>query len=297
VSALGYVGADVPRELVEAAGQLPLRLAPVSGVDRAFADRVLGPGVDEPTRAVLAGLLEGAYPIERVVLCHDSDHTVRLYTSLRRLATTLDVWFLDLLHLPRATTEAYDRARLVELADWLGADDPREAIAAANRTRALGDRLAELRRAGRIGGTDALALLRAGTTMTAAAYEELLARALDEPAPASRRRSVLLLGSDHHDDTVYAAVEELGATVVAETHSWGEPLLAGRVDEEGDPLDALVRHYRPRPRTQPAAADVQLAWIGRGDETIAWTLPHERRRLGGEIRVVRSLDELQAALA
>ena len=68
---------------------------------------------------------------------------------------------------------------------------------------------------------------------------------------------MLLLGSDHDRADVYAAVDELGATVVAETHGFGEALLAGRVDEDGDPLDALVRHYRPRPRVAPAAADVR----------------------------------------
>ena len=44
--AIGYVGADVPREIIEGAGFVPLRLAPIEGVDTAFADRVLGPGVD-----------------------------------------------------------------------------------------------------------------------------------------------------------------------------------------------------------------------------------------------------------
>ena len=117
---------------------------------------------------------------------------------------------------------------------------------------------------------------------------------------------MLLLGSDHDRDDVYAAVDELGATVVAETHGFGEALLAGRVDEDGDPLDALVRHYRPRPRTAPAAADVQIAWLRRGDESRAWSLPAEQRRLGAPIVTLRSRpyrldgasrEELQEALA
>ncbi|HEX5582271.1 2-hydroxyacyl-CoA dehydratase family protein [Gaiella sp.] len=298
-NALGYVGADLPRELVEAAGYVPLRLAPVEGVDRSFADRVLGPGVDEATRAVLAGLLEHAYPVERVVLCHDSDHTVRLYTSLRRLdVPQLDLWFLDLLHLPRATTDAYDRARLVELTEWLGSDgDLPRAIGEANRARALGPQLAELRRSGGMSSAEALALLGAGTALPAARYAELLAAALGEVrAEDDGRTAVLMLGSEHPDDAVYRAVDELGAVVVSETHSWGETLLAGRVDEHGDPLDALVRHYRPRPRTEPAAADVQIAWIRRGDETVAWSLPFDRRRLGRPIAVARTLDDLRRAL-
>jgi len=99
---------------------------------------------------------------------------------------------------------------------------------------------------------------------------------------------------------------QLGATVVAETHGFGEALLAGSVDEDGDPLDALVRHYRPRPRIAPAAADVQIAWVRRGDESRAWSLPAEQRRLGAPIVTLRSRpyrldgpsrDELREALA
>ena len=304
---VGYVGADVPRELIEAAGHFALRLASVD-VDPRRADRILGPGVDEATRLLLAGLLEGAYPIDRLVLCHDDDHTVRLYTALRMLDLPgVDLWFLDLLHQPRASTDAYDRARLRELAAWLGdTSSLPDSIAAANRSRALGDRLAVLRREGRVSGADALALLGAGTALPTSVYAAALEDALNELDPPGLRRSVLLLGSDHDRADLYAAVDELGATVVAETHGFGEALLAGSVDEDGDPLDALVRHYRPRPRIAPAAADVQIAWVRRGDESRAWSLPAEQRRLGAPIVTLRSRpyrlddasrEELQEALA
>ncbi len=296
--AIGYVGADVPRELIEAAGSTALRLAPRRDVDTTAADRILGPGVEESMRRVLAGLLEGAYPVERVVLCHDSDHTVRLYTALRRLAPKIELLFLDLLHLQRPSSLAYSRARLEDLGRALGSRDLEEAIATANRARALGPRLADLRRAGALAGADALAVLGAGTALPAARYAEILEAALDEVAgDGAPPRSVLLLGSEQADDVVYAALDELGATVVAETHSWGEALLAGRVDESGDPLDALARHYGARPRTAPGAADVQIAWIRAGDEAVQWTLPHERRRLGREVRVARTADELREAVA
>jgi hypothetical protein len=102
-------------------------------------------------------------------------------------------------------------------------------------------------------------------------------------------------GSGHDRDDVYAAVEELGATVVAETHDWGEVLLAGRVDEDGDPLDALVRHYTRRPRFGHVAADVQLVWLRRGDAGRAWSLAHA----GAVLRdcPYRLDDEARAALA
>jgi benzoyl-CoA reductase/2-hydroxyglutaryl-CoA dehydratase subunit BcrC/BadD/HgdB len=295
---VGYVGADVPRELIEAAGCTALRLAPLQDVETAQADRILGPGVEESVRRVFAGLLEGAYPIERVVLCHDSDHSVRLYAALRRLAPPIEILFLDLLHLPRSSSRAYSRARLADLAQALGGRDAEEAIATANRARALGPRLAELRRDGALSGADALAVLGAGTALPAARYADLLETALGELAPnGAPRRSVLLLGSEHPDERVYAALDALDATVVGETHSWGEALLAGGVDEAAEPLDALAHYYCTRPRVLPAPADLQLAWIAGGDQTVQWTLPHERRRLGHEIRVARTFDELREAVA
>lgn len=269
---VGYFGADVPRELIEAAGCFPLRLAPLDGVDATFADRVLGPAVDEAARLVLAGILEGAYPVDRLVLCHDSDHSVRLYGALRRLGH--EPWFLDLLHGERASSEAYGRARVAELAEWLGAGDPGEAIRTANRVRDHGVRLVLLRRAGAVRGADALTVLGAGTALRSETYAALLESALGElPSPEAAPTTVLLLGSGHDRDDVYAAIDGLGATVVAETHDWGESLLAGRVDETGDPLDALVRHYRARPRVESKVADIQLAWLRGGDASWAWSLP------------------------
>ena len=127
---------------------------------------------------------------------------------------------------------------------------------------------------------------------------ELLAASLDELAVNGQPRpTVLMLGSDHCDDALYAAVDACGATVVSETHGWGEALVAGRIADDREPIDALVAHYRPRPRVEPASADVALAWIRDGDESYAWSLPHLRRRLGRDIVIVRDVDEVREALA
>ena len=123
------------------------------------------------------------------------------------------------------------------------------AIAAANRARALGAATRRPAPRRRVAGADALAVLGAGTALPAVRYAELLEAALGEvAADGAPRRSVLLLGSEHADDDVYAALDELGATVVAETHSWGEALLAGRVDE------SATRSRRSHDTTAPGRA-------------------------------------------
>jgi 2-hydroxyglutaryl-CoA dehydratase, D-component len=261
---IGYVGVDVPVELVPGG----VRLAPVEGVDPSFADRVLGRGVDEPTRLILAGLLEDAYDVETVVLCHDTEHTVRLYAALRALGR--EVLFVDVLHQPRESTLAYNRRRLEQLAAQLGSSPE---IAAANRVR---DRIAELgrlRREGRVSSVEALACLR----------DPLREPQLQEPAG----KRVFMLGSGHDRPDVYAEIDARGWVVVGEDHAWGESVYAGRVDEDGDPFDALTRYYTPRRTSNPEGAEVALVWIREGDEALAWSIPKWRRALDIPLEVLQ----------
>ena len=79
---VGYVGADIPRELVEAAGLVPIRLRGTGPADP-LAESILGPRVDPPIRRILAALLRGELPIDFLLLGHDSDSSVRLHDALR----------------------------------------------------------------------------------------------------------------------------------------------------------------------------------------------------------------------
>jgi benzoyl-CoA reductase/2-hydroxyglutaryl-CoA dehydratase subunit BcrC/BadD/HgdB len=304
---VGYVGADVPRELIEAAGLLPLRLAPTEVESRSEADAILGPGVDEPTRTILAGLLETRYPIDHLVLCHDTEQTVRLYTSFRALARRRrelpEPAFFDLLHLPTASTAAYNSDRLAELArtlaGWAGApiDDAelRGAIASANDGRRLLTRLDRARSQGRVTGTQLLAAVAAGTAMTAGEHNQRIAAALGELGSAGMppRRRVFVLGSANVDAAVYDALEEEHLSVVGEDHDWGAASFDGLVSEDEEPLAALASRYQlgcacgrrhssddraawSARAAVTAGADVALAWICAGDEARLWGLPAER---------------------
>jgi hypothetical protein len=48
---------------------------------------------------------------------------------------------------------------------------------------------------------------------------------------------------------------------------------------ECEPLDALTRHYGTRRRADSTEADLVLAWIRRGDDAFAWSLPVVRQHL------------------
>jgi benzoyl-CoA reductase/2-hydroxyglutaryl-CoA dehydratase subunit BcrC/BadD/HgdB len=313
---VGYVGADIPRELVEGAGLSPVRLRGTGPADP-LAESILGSRVDPPIRRILAALLRGELPIDFLLLGHDSDSSVRLHDALRRLSPhdLPELWFVDLLHLPTETTGAYNVGRLRELVAvlerWSGQpvtdESLRAAIREANRTRTLLAQLAALRRDSppRLSGTDALAVIGATTMLPAAEsnaqLEQLLAG--DCPAvPAVRR--VYVTGSSHDTLDLYRAIESDGSVIVGEDHDWGEALAGGLVDEHGDPLAAIAARYRSGSATAirhettaraghvareavAARADVVVSWIRTGDDALGWGLPALRRALDARgIRLV-----------
>ena len=219
------------------------------------------------------------------MLCHDSEHTVRLYTSLRALGPDLPVHFFDLLDLPTPATAAYDLVRVQELAavleEW-GSPIEQDALAArilaANESRRLLGRLDALRSEGGATGVEVLAAVAAGYTLRAEKHAARLDDLLGTPrGPVSAKR-VFLLGSAHDTPEVYEAIEDAGATVVGERHSWGASSFTRLVDESAPPLEALVERYATRPAMSAADhAELVLAWLRLGDEGIGWQLPAEAR--------------------
>ncbi len=266
---VGYLGADVPRELISAAGLLPFRLRG-AGTPSARADEILGTRVERPVRRVLGELLEGRAGIDFLVISHERDSLVRLFTSLRVLPDPLpEVWFLDLLHLPTETTAAYNAARLEELVEvlerWSG-----QPLAEAPDADAA--HLTELRLTGRLRGSDALAVLRAGEILPPDEYDRLLGELLGEERaeiPASRR--VYVTGSEQVSPDLYRRLESEGMHVVGED--------SVRLHGTGERAAHTARE------AEAAGADLVLAWIRTGDDAFAWGLPALRRALDIELVV------------
>jgi benzoyl-CoA reductase/2-hydroxyglutaryl-CoA dehydratase subunit BcrC/BadD/HgdB len=284
---VGYVGDDVPRELIAAAGLHPLRLTGSVPVTER-ADAILGPGVDAPARAVLAGLLEGRPRLDYLLLSHDSDATVRLFTTLRVLAGTEplpELWFLDVLHLPTETTAGYNRDRLDELLEVLGRwsgrplSDERLAAAAeeAAETRRLLAAVDALRLESppRLRGSDAFAIAAATQVLSAADANRLLEELLadpPEPRPEPSGR-VFVTGSTPTGTDLFTSLEAKGLHVAGERF--------GRHDAR-TVADAATA----------AGADVVLAWIRTGDDARAWSVPALRAALDRPLVVLdRRADE------
>ena len=313
---VGYVGADIPRELVEAAGLVPCGSAEP------------GPPILSPSRFSVRGSIRrsgaslrpcSAGSCRSTSCSSGTTRTARCGSTTRSAVSREhdlpELWFVDLLHLPTETTADYDLGRLQELVAvlerWSGQpvtdESLRAAIREANRTRTLLAQLAELRRDSppRLSGTAALAVIGATTTLPAAESNALLEQLLAESHPAvPALRRVYVTGSSHDTLDLYRAIESDGSVIVGEDHDWGEALADGLVDEAGDPLAAIAARYRSGSATairhetnaraehvareaEAARADVVVSWIRTGDDALGWGLPALRRALDARgIRLV-----------
>lgn len=311
---VGYVGADVPVELLTAAGIVGVRLAGDPAVDTTPADTYLGRGVDPMARSVLTLLLSGAYGrLDRLVVSRDCEASLRLFYALRELRRVEpalglpETYLVDLLHLPHRTTAHYNRARLVQfrerLETWTGrtilAADLAWAIEQHDEQRRLLAEVASLRHQIPVcvSGEQFLAVVGSGTAMPVTVHNGLLRQVLSEARELPDRDGprVYLTGSSHDTPEVYRAIESLGTTIVGESHDWGDLLFHRQVGPRN--LTALAERYQdngpsaPRATTTERAqhtaaaarrcrADVLVGYVREGDQAPPWDYTAEREASG-----------------
>jgi benzoyl-CoA reductase/2-hydroxyglutaryl-CoA dehydratase subunit BcrC/BadD/HgdB len=315
----GYVGADVPVEVLTAAGFLPVRLTGDPDAPWDTGDRYLGRGLDPVARSVLTRLLDGAYgPLSALVVSHDCESSLRLFYAVRELHRTEPgiglppVHLVDVLHLPHRTTTRYVLAKIRQLRAqverWTGGpvtdEDLAAAVTAHDRVRALLGQVADLRRRrpARLTGTQALAVVAATTALppdrATGLLEALLAEA--DPLPEAVGTRVFLTGSSHDHPSVYTALEEAGLLIVGEDHDWGDLLHHRLVAPPPDPalLElALAERYQHNGPAAAAAsirqraahtaaaaracgAEALLSYVRVHDDAPRWDFPAQRAATG-----------------
>lgn len=313
---VGVVGADVPPELVDAAGGVAYRLHGHPDRITDEARDVLGPAVDPVAHSILSQVLDGSLGfLTGLVVSRDSQASLQLFYAMRELRR-LDpdrpippVHLLDLLHLPTARTTRYDEVRLrqlaAELEGWTGTAVTAERLEGS--VRAVGevrDRLravAGLREgpAPALTGTQVLRAFGAATVLPPEDARELLDGVLADARPGAvevRGRRVFLTGSAQDCDDLYVALEhDLGHQVVGEDHDRGA--LALTVDVASADLGSLAVGYRDRGPSAPTAAvprrarwtaqqaarcgaDLLLGVVREHDEAPAWDWPAQHAAAG-----------------
>ncbi|MEV4900068.1 2-hydroxyacyl-CoA dehydratase family protein [Citricoccus sp. NPDC055426] len=258
---IGIIGADVPRQLVLAAGATPVRLTGAwSGEVSREAGELLG-AADVVAARILDSVLSGAHGgrdgreaksgLAGLVVCNDSMAHLRVFYVLRVLAGRGRLGFpVHLLDTPRGggphrtrfVARQYERlAGFVSGCTGTRLDSASLAEAAARETlvgQAL-ERVRERRRARTLSGTAALRCYAAAATTTPEEAVDSIEAVLDErraapDAALADAVPVFMTGSSHPDPTVYAALEQAGILVVGEDHDAGDAAWIGEAVESGE---------------------------------------------------------------
>ena len=290
---IGFVGADVPVDLLIASGR-PFGHLPWHAGPTPWADRWLEGGFPFWARSILESWHEGRFDeLSAVVFSRSDDASQRLYYYVRELQGRGQLRgpaprVFDCALIPRESSCAHTVAAIRELATGLDVADLEAAVVRGNLLRAALLRVQQGRRGD---GAHHERLGRAALFSDASAWIE----SIPEPAGAAGLPALVLAGSVPPDDRLHRAVEGSGACVTLELHVHALARLGPPVDIDGaDPAVAIARHLianaiSPRSFIDRAAALVTavrranargvVLWLTREEEALAWHVPAQRRAL------------------
>lgn len=308
---IGYIGLDVPVELIRAADACAIELPARVEAQTPRADRYLESSFAPALRSIAEQWLSGAYDfLDTVVLSRSDDGTQRLYYYIcelqrRGLAAGPCVLLYDIAKIPRTRSDEHTLAATMRLAGELGTEAQAlpDAIAVRNRRRELLLELSRRReKEAPPPGTAVERLLRSSELDDPEAFDEALSQWMRVPLAPRGGPRLLLAGSPPPDERLHAAVERAGGCVVDEcgdhtARRLGEPIRAEAVDSRRHPQNAfesLSRHYQRLPygprafcdraaaigeRARSARVDGVVLWLIEEDETLAWSAPAMQRAL------------------
>jgi benzoyl-CoA reductase subunit C len=312
---VGYISFNVPVELIEAAGCLPVRLTgePLESTPR--ADLYLDPCFDGSTRSLLEQFLRGDFAsFDLVIIPRTSENYLQLYYFLLEIgrlepgSPIPPIYLFDLLQTPYRASARYVRDQIDRLKARIAAltqrsiDDSAvaDAIRLSNQHLDRFDELAALRRAvpAQLTGEAGLHIVGSLGRVPRATHVRLMEQALNaaEPVPTLGGPRVIVKGSAHDSADFYRYVEQCGAVIVDDEHLTGNMALGGKFDPALSPLDALAHRYRlhsPSLRRYPQApdddrfidtvqavhADGVIFCYEDTDDVLGWDYPDQKARL------------------
>jgi benzoyl-CoA reductase/2-hydroxyglutaryl-CoA dehydratase subunit BcrC/BadD/HgdB len=288
---IGYVGADIPVELIIAADAFPLRLPSFAVGSVAAADRYLESSFMPEVRSVCEQYLRGAFQfMPAIILPRSNDSAQRLYYYLsdlrsRGLASGPEPLIFDLAKIPRDSSRAHSRASVTRLASQIGTREEElpKAIAKRNRRRELFAAAAASRLTGGTGcgGSRMDRIFRAADLCDADTFDAKLHSWLQsERAARTTQPRVLLAGSAPPDERLHLAVEAGGGNVVAELGDHFSRSVALPLIPNTGSFAAIADHYQdstlgPRAFADRAAEIGNLARSGSVTGVVNWLLEEE----------------------
>jgi hypothetical protein len=286
--AVGYVGLDIPEDLLAASAIVSCHLPWSVGWPTPRADRWLEPSFPGWARSILEDWATGRFDLfDSVIFTRGDDAAQRLYYYVcelqrrRQLAGPKPLIF-DTAKIRRPSSVDWTVGAVTQLAKQLELSDAdlRNGIQEANRRRELFSRIS-------------LARGNSGSFCERIVRASLFDR-LDEfewpaePPQTHNKGRLLLAGSSPPDDRLHTAAEAAGWSVVGESCDRSLDRLGPVLEDSADDAASLIaRHCHglqrgPRGFTDRAGelgslarstdADAVVIWLIEEDEALAWDL-------------------------
>ena len=290
---VGYVGTDIPVELIVAANALPVRLRGNASMATPLADQYLESAFLPETRAIAQQWLNGELDfIDAVVFPRSSDSSQRLYYYLcelqRRKYCSGPVPLLyDLATIARNTSLDHTVNSTLQLATALGVattELPRALTRVAQRSALLG-RMQTLRtQTTPLAGSIAFRVARASECDWSDSFDLALAAWLDKPPTRAAGARILLAGSVPPDERLHLAVEAANGSIVADLfetqhspsqapHRDATVTLAQRHHLAISPAQQMLRSSRwLASQAEKTRAQGVIVWLIEEDEALPWEL-------------------------
>lgn len=323
----GYLGADVPEELLIAGGLLPVRIFGSRKENPILANQYLEQGFDPYIRAQFESIADGSYHyLDYLVISNSSDPVIRVYYYLRAMAQieavskVPELYFFDFLHTSFRTSALYNRERVKEfrseIEKWIGTNINKEelikAIKICNENRHLLQKICENRISStpRISGTEALQIIGSSMLMPKQKHNKLLNNLIQyiDHFQEMQGVKVFVTGSTHDNTEFYELVESSGAVIVGEDHDFGYRQYTGEIETQVGWLDGIVDRYHLRDKSASKAtiservnslihqvkesnAQGVIFYIRRADDACLWDFPQQKEALNHMNIPVLLLDE------
>jgi len=258
------LGCDVPDELLLAAGLMPVQVYADPARPLVNTDQYLEFAFDPVVRAQFEKIVDGTYAglVDYLAVSNSTDVIIRTYLYLRELHRVEperklpELAFIDWLftrnRLHQVRNEHTMQIFRAQVEQWAGRpvtdEQIRDAARICNADRAALRRIGELRKAGRISGTEALVIIGSSMFMDRARHAELTNAVADEAAqwPELTGVRVFITGSNQEDTGLYERLEQAGALIVGEDFDWGDRYYGRDYDLSLPPIRALVDCYMLR---------------------------------------------------
>jgi benzoyl-CoA reductase/2-hydroxyglutaryl-CoA dehydratase subunit BcrC/BadD/HgdB len=312
---VGYVSFNVPVEIIEAAGCVPLRLTgrPLEATPK--ADVYMDACFDGSTRSLFEQFLQGDFAsLDLVIIPRTSENYLQLYYFLLEVGRLEPdcplppIYLFDLLQTPYRASVRYVRDQIERLKMRIEAtvgqtiDESAlaDAIQRSNHHLDCLNELAALRHASptRLHGETAIQIIGSLGRVPRETHLDLLRSLLDsaDALPSLDAPRLIVKGCAHDNANFYRYVESCGAVIVEDDHLTGQMAIGGKFDDALPPLDALTHRYRlhsPSLRRYPqsldderfvevvktARADAVIFFYEDTDDVLGWDYPDQKARL------------------